>query len=542
MPRIYADLHCHPTLRPYNEGNGDIWQYLPPNDWNKRQPLSFYSQSDFTTLARSGGKLVFVSLYPVEQGFISPKWKVFKNANFFRSIYQTIMMKFLGITPEELLRNLGAKIIINMPAKRTEAIVSPAHDYFEDLVEEYKFLLKSKQEQNIQLADGTNKKFKIKIVKNYQDLKQTLNIDSNYNYNFAADDTVATILTVEGGHALGCGQKNTSHITLEKLNAVNANGNLTDPDAINLLNKIKKNVEEIKKWGQNNDGSHCPFVINLAHHFWNQLCGHSMSLAKGMNKILDQTNEMGNGMTKVGEEVVKSLLSKNNGRRILIDTKHMSIPSRQWYYNYIQKENQGKPEEEKIPIMASHTAVNEYDTMEKSKSPKTHKEGDEKYKNSVDSRIFNNWDINLSDEEIKIIHESNGLIGISFDERIIAGKQMLDKISKLSSSNPQAKESLWAEAFIQNISHIVKVINDGNSNKKDTIWNCIAIGSDFDGVINPADTFATAENFSRFEDIIKQKLNESKTVNPLLQNQNIDEIVQGIMSKNALRFLEKHFK
>ena len=70
--------------------------------------------------------------------------------------------------------------------------------------------------------------------------------------------------------------------------------------------------------------ANAPWFVTFSHHFYNELCGHARSLRKIIGKLTNQEEGINTSFTPLGLEVLDILLDKNNGRRILIDVKHMS--------------------------------------------------------------------------------------------------------------------------------------------------------------------------------------------------------------------------
>ena len=437
--KSFADIHCHPTMFPYNQGEATTW--------HEHHHLLYPSQSDFFKLARGNVRVVFVSLYPIEQGFLT--------------------FKPLGLETGDITDTL-ANIILSIPDSRANTIQHYDHEYMDDLLSEYKFLADhaSPETMEVKLTGREKKRFRYKIVSNYEDLKQLLSLDDQYNITLPDNDTIAVVLTLEGGHALGTGQLNTRTLTEAELNV-----------------KLKDNIRKLKILG--GDSGHCPFFVTLSHHFWNQLGGQAISLYNLMHKIFDQRTGINDDISDLGKMVVGELLSKENGRRILIDTKHMTVKAKEWYYKIFLpdwKNHTG----ETIPIIASHCGINGIPTIMASaiegQPDSIHEYADEIYDNSHE---YNPWDLNLSDEEIMIIHESGGLIGLNLDQRIIQGKKMLTTVKHLSEEFPEGTyDSLWAEPLITTIIYIARHIFNTKGNES-VIWNNITIGSDFDGLITP---------------------------------------------------------
>lgn len=82
MPYTFADLHCHPTMYPFNrmrnrpnmEADPDMfhpWRMLPSNlrHMERGHRAASYTQSSFAQLTRGNVRLVFAALSPIERGF-----------------------------------------------------------------------------------------------------------------------------------------------------------------------------------------------------------------------------------------------------------------------------------------------------------------------------------------------------------------------------------------------------------------------------------------------------------------------------------------
>ena len=124
-------------------------------------------------------------------------------------------------------------------------------------------------------------------------------------------------------------------LTIEGANVFNSNESLAT---------IKRRIAEVKNWNVTSGQSVKPlpvFFISFAHHFYNHLCGHAHSIPDAGNLLLSQEEGMNSGFTEKGKAIIRYLLSlsddnaKNEqeyGKRILIDTKHMSAAARKYYY------------------------------------------------------------------------------------------------------------------------------------------------------------------------------------------------------------------
>lgn len=140
------------------------------------------------------------------------------------------------------------------------------------------------------------------------------------------------------------------------------------------------------------------------------------------------------GISRLGEEIIRIAYKGRESPVILIDVKHMSLVSRKQFYE-LRRQNGWAH----LPIIASHMGVTgvSYTRLRiKEIVPgRNRKACDEIFwwsKKGLGGTKFNPWTINLYDEEIQLILESKGLIGISLDQRIIGeGKIYGEYMSKL---------------------------------------------------------------------------------------------------------------
>lgn len=227
-----------------------------------------------SALARSGSKVVVISLYPFEKHFLSKRvwgWK--------------------GLT--DVLVNFAASI----SQKRIDHVIRHS-DYYEDLVSEYDFY---KQLHNqVQRIDG--------IFYTYRIVNSFSEIESNAEKETESKKIINLIVTIEGGHSFNTG--------------LDMNQNTGNRE------EVIANVHKIKSW------EHLPLFITFAHHFYNELCGHARSIT--ISALRDNQNRgLDTGITEMGMEVLELLLDNTIGKRIPIDVKHMSTTSRKMYYDLL---------------------------------------------------------------------------------------------------------------------------------------------------------------------------------------------------------------
>ena len=475
----YIDFHCHSALKPFGKSynykivgknnpdrsrSNSIWRYNPPSLVDKFINyiihLTKFSQSNFSSMAKGGVSVVCISLYPIEKWFFVNKIK------------------------NEFIKDIASNFATGVGKKRVDA-VQAMNNYFKDLEMEYDFY-KQLDGKVIKLPEG---KFRYKIVKSYEEIEM---VKSENKKNVT---TICVVLSIEGMHVL--------NQSIDKM-----------PKEVDFM----ANLQKIKNW------SSPPLFVAIAHHFWNHLCGHAESFTKLVKKKVDQKEGLDTPFTELGKKVVHELLSTNNGKRILIDLKHMSVASRKDFYNLIDS----NPAYKNIPMIVSHGAANGLKSFIKKK------QGGSKVADKL-----NPVDINFYNDEIVRLAKSKGIFGLQLDERRIASKETLKNTKhslKRSKIMHYRSELLWNQ-----IQHILEILD----NEGLFAWDCIAIGSDFDGIIDPLNGFWTQEELPFLADFLERHVfNYMKTAKFKVKNNNIksDEIIDRIMSVNGLNFLKTNFK
>lgn len=356
-------------------------------------------------------------------------------------------------------------------------------NYFEDLNREYEFY-RQLHNQTVHTVSGSHKYV---MVNSYSDLQQHLANEP--------DETVYVIMSIEGLHVL-----------LENIDAA--------PDE----HRVLANVMKIKKW------EFAPMFVTFSHHFNNHLCGHARSLTGLVGKATDQSNGMNTGFTELGKKVAHELLSTSNGGRIYIDIKHMSAKGRKEYIEMLSGEYQGQ----NIPIIISHGAANGLRSMEEPVVDGV----------ATGHKLLGE-DINFYDNELIAVAKTQGIIGLQLDERRIANGKTIKEVKHsvfMNKIRHYRAELLWNQ-----VQHIAELL-DRNSLPA---WDCMAIGSDFDGIINPLNGYLTAETFVHLEEFLERyAFNYIKDHGSQLKPFNqikADEIVHRIFHSNGMDFFRKFF-
>lgn len=482
MSHPFVDMHCHPSLKPYGQSfktkpfgqnsanrrkKNSIWFYDSPNLFERGIQMlggiCKFTQADCTTLAYGNTRIICASLYPIERGF-------FKNK--------------LGT---KLVSDLGVNFITGVSKARVD-YVQDVSNYFEDLEREYDYY---KQLDGVPVTtDGGV--YSYKIVQNYQQVETYLASDD------MAANTLFIVLSIEGLHVLQNSYSDTHK---------------ADEAA------IMKNVAALKKW------EHKPFFVTLAHHFYNHLCGHAKSFSGLVANVSDQTFGMDEGFTPIGKKVVKELLNNKDGKRILVDIKHMSATSRQEYFQLLQTDFAT----ENIPVLVSHGAAN---GLRSAKEP-VH-DGKDTAQKLLDS------DINFYDDEILLVAKTKGVFSLQLDERRIASEATLKNTRHAMFINKI--RHYRAELVWNQVQHIAELLD-----RHDLFaWECMAIGSDYDGIINPLNGFLTAETLQHLQEYLERYVHnylqgEGKIKLKSYNQISASEIVNRLFSTNAMEFMRKWY-
>lgn len=525
----YADLHCHPHMRSYywmsnrkksmeRKGWYHPWTIIVSNvkKLSSGKRASGYSQSDYVKLWNSDTRLVFSALYPLEKGFI-------QSGPGFSGGGNKLLKFFMGFILRDttLQRDIAQGVYMNLPQSLVNLFQSNKYDYWEALLEEYDFVISknNRETEGNLLAAGIpqmifRNRDKIKeerpeytvatgtyrIPRNREELRECIN-----------NGVITTILTIEGAHSLGT--------------------DTAPPE------EIPKRVGYIKrKW------DYPLFFITFAHHFNNYLCGHAHSLPDTARLLLNQDSGRDKEFSETGLKVLRKFLSldENNnhdtseGYRVLIDVKHMNAKSRKQFYSIV---DDCFEKGDTVPVIASHCGYGGIKTL------------DEFIKNEPNeddgtfdpTERFYAWNINLCDEDIRMVHKTGGLVGISFDQRVLGVP--MGKIGKGMKNEPR---TVW-----ENIKAMLNVICDDpdlSIDEKKRAWDLFSIGTDYDGYIDPVDDYPTSIQFRDFRKdlvtLIEEDLkgNETSSCLAMLDKELTPMIaVDKICWRNAREFTLKHY-
>ncbi len=508
------DIHAHPQLKPLNASEAErkekgIWKSFTQSQRcdNLNSLLKGAisntkkrSQSNLEQALAGNVKGVFLAMGPVERNFFDPK----RNHILIRLVLRTRRMPDLAacITGFDLEKVM--KVFNRI--KKQQGV-----DYYsEELLDEYAFLVEQARDRRMVIAGD------------FQEFEE----------NFKKDNVVSTVLTIEGAHSLGNYHEHQDFLR-----------NVAEADKLELYNRLmphfESHIAHMKHW---NNGRHTPLFITFCHHFGNLLAGHAKSFASGspikpgMDDLLDQRNGKDEGFSRLGHDVMELLLCKTNGRRVLPDVKHMSVKARMEFFQMLEEKYWSKGEE--LPVICSHSAMSGYTTLQQSNRP----DSTSRWKRNYLSK----QSINMSDEEAHIIARSGGLVGIVLHGGRLPGGLAKDELSEAHrSGNNDRIRDVAVKLVMSNILQFVRAAGHKSA------WDCICLGTDMDGVIEPLSPYSSYENLTPIATHLTQffhrpfELREvgmnREDIKQLMYGMDPEELSGKIISGNVIAFLRKYF-
>ena len=527
--RRFSDLHCHPTLYGFNRlRNGprdDDPNFFHP--WHVPDDVSHenmargvraatYTQCTMPMLVESGTRLVYGSLTPVEKGFfvgseLGPEsrlsvelLKIASGRTLLSSAGKLMRgdRYGAGATVTRVFRNRGAarralqRAFLKYSGDRVRHMQSHELDYWDEFWRELRY---------IRAADGKDTSgllvrpdgWKSEVQGRYDLIRDRAHLDEV----LARDRDVAVLMTIEGAHTFSIG----------------TDGRRVDDDTLFERIDVLRNLPE-----------HFVF-ITLAHHFDNGLCGHAHSLPDAATWVMDQTPRMGEDIAPIGMRAIRELLDLDEqlrprgGRRIVLDCKHMSPRSRATYYReFVRPHNDmaradGAP---LIPIVMSHTAYAGVQTLHELDANR-HREDDHWHRPP-----YLRWGINHCDEDFREVVASRGLVGFVFDQRVngLVPRQRLPAES-------------WIDVFMRQLFGTVDVVLDDDRLSEDeklAAWDCVSLGTDFDGLIDPFTPYPTVLHLNDFADDLCSRLDDHRHTR-FIDQIGVEALAEKILWSNGHR-------
>lgn len=524
-----VDIHCHPSGKPYMSGrsnplhtpfetyNNEIAGWLLSRlkkQIEKISEIKLGTQSNFDNLHLGNVRIIIASFTPLEKAFLVANLKPdsFINDNFKGLVTETQ-------TPwEDTIKTSVVNALTGFGTDDIDFSKKSMINYFQEgLQPEYRYFTKFHNQKN------KAKNYIIKFVKNFSEIETAIYGDST---------TICIINSIEGAHTLASQVPNMAFLKRDQ-----GMGHKKDPADFTRLIEYVNNIEAIKQW------EFPPFFISLNHHFWNGLGGHAKSLMKLIGTIVSQAEGLNTGLKGMGEEVIKLLLKKTNGPRILIDIKHMSPLCRKEFYAFIQTEYWNR--NDKFPLVCSHTGV-----VSKCRTLDALMQQDDDKELHNNSNYLHENSINLCAEDIMKIAETNGLIGIQLDEKRVAGNTIIIIIKSNKQLGSADLRMQYVKVLFANLFEVVKTVNSKKG------WDLLSIGSDYDGLINHLDFYPTAAEMPVLRNDMLEFLKKPQEISqsgfnycvPLPEIKRLmfgltaTEIIDKIFAENAMNFLRNNFK
>jgi microsomal dipeptidase-like Zn-dependent dipeptidase len=314
----------------------------------------------------------------------------------------------------------------------------------------------------------------------------------------------------------------------------------------------------------------------------NQFCNHAYGIQLFTPAFFYPT---GQSITNWGEEVINLMVSK----KILVDIKHMSLKARLDLYRMFKLPD---PEPKYVqPLICTHAGTTGLPVIDRVKYilsvPKDKGTVYELVHQKPRSRFYddvyhNASSINLYDEDIENIFLSEGIIGLSFDQRILGfaddsghteavEPQDLEYIShqeatfffgptpgslnvwpnndsvwtihdfEEAASNPDLYPDLHRKFLINNILHILWVANKNARIGLKKAAKQICIGTDFDGLINAIDCCKDAGGLQQLKTDMRNELAKGLNDNGFAAL-NVDTLLDDIFYNNGKNFMLKRLK
>ena len=286
-------------------------------------------------------------------------------------------------------------------------------------------------------------------------------------------------------------------------------------------------------------------AINVCHLQQNPFCNHAYGIQFINSAYFFPT---GNGITTWGNEMIDRMVAK----KILVDVKHMSLRSRLQLYDKLR--DPANQDKFIAPIICTHAGLTGQGIMDRVKyllrTPEdvgvVYEVCYLKPKSSyMDQVYFNCSSINLYNEDITAILLSGGLIGLSFDQRILgfADENVLrdvtiphdvEYISELEAEfffgpNPAIlplwndDDKIWTSEdfanldpvfdielnslfFLNQVIHILTVAKNNPQIGIEKAMKQICLGTDYDGLINAIDNCKQADKLDAFKEFTLAKM------------------------------------
>ena len=153
-------------------------------------------------------------------------------------------------------------------------------------------------------------------------------------------------------------------------------------------------------------------------------------------------------------------------------------------------------------------------------------------KTRSNKKIFNNWSLNLCKEEIKFIHDSNGMIGIILDKNILGSNIYLNELKKVG---PKDRKKMYLRLIWENIFFIVEAVGEKKG------WDLPVFASDFDGLISQIEFYPSCEYINHLREDLINFLYQENFKKEYWFDYSPNEIGYKVFTENAIKFIIKNY-
>lgn len=382
------------------------------------------------------------------------------------------------------------------------------------------------------------------IASNPQNGKRVKFISNMAEYNENDLNTLHIIPSIEGGHSIYPDDKDMTEQEVED----------------NILEFIE---------GLQNGNLPRPLYLTLVHLAPNKIANHCFAI-----KLVKKGKfiPLGDGIKPLGMKIIEKCYDNDPKRRILIDIKHLSLKSRQQFYRH--RADNGVT----FPLIASHVAPagcswNNMPICRIRDRAHDRKVIYKKQRGLLSNTVYLPTSINLYDEDIQQVIDSNGILGVIIDQRVLGAdkkdkeKEFVSKAERdlfvvnsdlkigidpiddeeedkeefdsMTFNKPTiASSELHFRYFMNALLYFVKI---GNEMGKDG-WTFISFGSDFDGLINAADCCTDVSMVGSFLSKIEDNIIDLASEAQVSTNgYTAHELASMFAHTNLRRFLDTNF-
>ncbi len=289
------------------------------------------------------------------------------------------------------------------------------------------------------------------------------------------------------------------------------------------------------------------FSISFDSYFKDGYCGHTPKLPNGEMEAYESASAQASikGFSPAGQDVVKKLLDKEKGRRILVDLAGMSVESRQWYYEYVKEL---KYKKDTVPVFFTNVGIAGL------KCDENNYRNRNEIENENQKTVLNPRQSNLCYQDIQEVRNSNGLVGISLEKYRLMGEAMRNRYHNQLQPHSAERRRVAVEAVAANLCKFVESF--GNS----TGWDYVCISSNFDGFAEHLEFYNSSDDLPSLakdlyeffraprdiEGLFKKKeilkiMGVGESPKPEALEKAAASITERVIFKNAYNFLLKNF-